>query len=162
MSGCGSLLFRTPSDAVWNALLDPVILRAAIPGALEVQRIDAGRFRARISFGVGWIAGHYTAELVLTNMRQPWSLDLSGSSEGTFGRGEASAQVELRNSATDGTRLNWQYRGTVSGPVAFAGRRLIQVASDLFIQRVFANLSRHMNARSVHRTTLGDITACPD
>lgn len=118
------------------------MLRAAIPGAVGVEQLDEARYRATIAFGVGWITGRYTAELVLAGMQRPQRLDLSGHSKGAFGKGEARAHVEIAALVAGGSRLDWRYEGTVSGPVAFVGRRLLQVASDLFIQRCFANLSQ--------------------
>ncbi len=147
LSGCGRVTFRVPPDGLWSSLLDPETLRAAIPGAVEVERIDAERFRATICFGVGWITGRYTADLVLTATQEPWSLDLSGASRGAFGKGEASAHVDLAAVAGGGARLDWRYQGTVSGPVSLAGRSLLQVASDHFVRRFFADLSRLVNAQ---------------
>ncbi len=141
LSGSGSAVLRAAPDDLWAALLDPAVLRIAIPNADHVSRTGDGHFTALISFGVGRWRGRYVAELDLSNVRPPHALDLEGQAAGGLGRGTASAHVTL--SAVEGgcTRVGWRYRGRVAGPVALVGRALLQAGSDIFIKQFFRVLA---------------------
>ena len=145
LTGQGSVVLPAGPVEVRAALLDPEALRGAIPGADAVEQVGPAQFRATISFGAGRLRGRYAAELTLSESRLG-AMQLQGGSQGPLGGGTASAQVELTALAGGRTRLSWTYQGTVSGPVALLGRRLLQTGNDLFIHRFFAVLAGRLRA----------------
>lgn len=147
LAGQGSVVVAAPPDVVWPLLLDPATLAAVIPGAGFVERIGEDRFKAPMSFGVGFVRSRYLAELRVAGQDPPRTLDLAGHSSGAWGGGEAAARMTLVPLARGRTRIEWRYEGRVYGPVAVLGRGLHQAAADVFIRRVFGALVRQVEAR---------------
>ena len=127
---------------MWDALLDPAVLRALIPGAEQVEQHAPGAYRAALSFGVGRVRGRYATKLTLSNVDPPHSLDLEGESQGRFGQGWARAHVTIAGPPNGPVRITWRYEGGVSGLVSYAGRPVLQVAGHLFVERFFRTLAQ--------------------
>lgn len=144
LAGSGSAMVAAGPGEVWSALLDPEVLLMLIPAAERVERLDGGRYRAGLAFGVGRVRGRYEVGMYLTNLVPPHALDLAGSSRGLLGGGSATAHVTLTEAGPDRTEIAWVYTGVVTGPVALAGSKLLQASSRLFVHRFFAALARHM------------------
>ncbi len=140
--GEGSASVTAAPGAVWNALLDPAVLQALIPGAELVEQHAPGAYRATLSFGVGRVRGRYATKLTLSNIDPPQVLDLAGDSQGRFGQGWARAHVQLAGPPEGPTRITWRYEGGVSGLVSYAGRPVLQVAAHLFVERFFRSLAQ--------------------
>lgn len=153
MSGSGRVVVAAAPDAVWAALLDPMVLQRIIPGAERVERIGAARFRAVLVFGVGWLGSRCEAGLELSELERPCRLTLVGDGAGLFGGGSAAGHVTLAAGAPGSTVLSWRYTGTVHGPVALAGSRLLRIASGRFVDGFFAGLVRWARHASVASTT---------
>ena len=141
MSGSGSVVVLAPQAAVWAALQNPDVLVALIPGADQVTRLDPGRFRAVMSFGVGRMRSLMTVELNVSG-EPPGALMLEGHSVGGLGGGRATGVVKLTERRPGRTVVEWSFEGEVSGPVSFAGDRLLQMSARLFTGRFFAALTR--------------------
>lgn len=139
-------MVAAPPDVLWPSLLDPATLAAVIPGAGFVERAGEDRFKAPMSFGVGFVRSRYLAELVVVGKNPPNALELAGHSAGAWGGGEATAHMSLAALARSRTRIEWHYTGRVFGPVAMLARGLHQAAADRFIRRVFDGLARRVEA----------------
>ncbi len=127
---------------MWDALLDPAVLEALIPGAEQVEQHAPGAYRAALSFGVGRVRGRYATKLILSNVEPLRALDLEGDSKGRFGQGWARAHVTLAGSVEGPTKITWHYEGGVSGLVSYAGRPVLQIAAHLFVERFFRTLAQ--------------------
>ena len=144
LAGQGRVEVAANRERVWSALLDPAVLRSLIPGADQVERLDHERYDAALSFGVGRLRGRYGVRLQLSNVMPPHALDLAGQAHGWLGAGRASAHVELTQTGLDRMAITWRYDGVVAGPVAIASRALLRATSNLFVQRFFVALARHV------------------
>ncbi len=141
LTGEGRVELDASAAALWQALLDPAVLRELIPGADRVERPADDRFEADLSYGVGRFRSRYGAELRLDREERPRILELSGSSAGPLGRGEARALVTLGDTGPGRCAVAWRYEGRVSGPVALAGMALLNAAATRFVDRFFRELS---------------------
>ena len=145
MQGSGTVAVASTPARVWTALLDPAVLQSLIPGAETVERLNNGRYRAVLSYGVGKLRGRYTADITISDAVPGRSLVLAGQSAGPFGGGGASADVAF--SAVDGgTEIGWSYAGAVTGLYAFVPATLLRAAGERFIGRFFTALGQRAQA----------------
>ncbi len=132
---------------VWNALLDPAVLRRCIPGCEELEKLAEDRYRARIKTAVGPVKATFTSELRITNANPPESYRLEGEgTAGAVGFGKGYSDVTLTE--CDGvTVLNYSADFQVGGRLAQLGSRLVVGATrkiaDDFFDRLTADIDEN-------------------
>jgi carbon monoxide dehydrogenase subunit G len=137
MEMTGSEFIRLPQQRVWEALNDPEVLKACIPGCEKVEKVSDSEFRMAMTAAVGPVKAKFTGKLLLSDVNPPDSYTLAfEGSGGPAGFGKGSSTVSLAPEA-DGTRLSYTARATVGGKLAQVGSRLIdgvakKMAEDFF------------------------------
>jgi carbon monoxide dehydrogenase subunit G len=137
MEMTGSEFIRLPQQRVWEALNDPDVLKACIPGCETVEKVSDTEYRVAMTASVGPVKAKFTGKLLLSDVSPPDSYTLAfEGSGGPAGFGKGSSHVSLAPEA-DGTRLSYTAKATVGGKLAQVGSRLIdgvakKMAEDFF------------------------------
>lgn len=139
--GGGEVVVEGRRDALWSTLLDPGSLNGLVPGAESIEMVGPDAYRASLSYGVGRFRGRYVVDLRVDRSAMPGTLGLAGEASGPLGSGGAVATVHLDETGPGLTRIRWDYDGTVTGAVAFAGTALLTVACERFVTAFFRSLS---------------------
>jgi uncharacterized protein len=133
----GEQFLPLPRERVWEALNDPEVLRASVPGCESLERVEDNHFKVVMAASVGPIKARFNGKLMLTDLRAPesYSLTFEGSG-GAAGFGKGGAQVGLASEG-EGTRLTYRAHAQVGGRLAQVGARLIdgvakKMAADFF------------------------------
>jgi len=132
-----SRTIAAPPAVVWAALLDPDVLRAAVPGCESMEGSPAEGFKATVVQKVGPVKARFQGAVTLSDMVEPESLTLSGEGSGGvagFARGGARVRLEP---VPEGTLLHYQVEAKVGGKLAQLGSRIIdgfarKMADDFF------------------------------
>jgi uncharacterized protein len=124
---------------VWEALNDPEILKACIPGCESIERVSDHEYKVAMTAAVGPVKAKFSGKLMLADMNPPdsYSLAFEGSG-GAAGFGKGGAQVSLAPEG-GGTLLTYTANASVGGKLAQIGSRLIdgvakKMADDFFIR----------------------------
>jgi hypothetical protein len=137
MEMTGSEFIPLPQQRVWEALNDPEVLKACIPGCETVEKVSDTEYRVAMTAAVGPVKARFSGKLLLSEMNPPSSYTLAfEGSGGAAGFGKGSSQVALVAEA-GGTRLKYTAKATVGGKLAQVGARLIdgvakKMAEDFF------------------------------
>lgn len=137
MEMTGEQLIPLPQQRVWEALNDPGVLKACIPGCESIEKVSDTEYKVAMTAAVGPVKARFAGKLLLADLNPPTSYSLSfEGSGGAAGFGKGNAQVRL---APDGetTRLTYTAKATVGGKLAQVGSRLIdgvakKMADDFF------------------------------
>jgi carbon monoxide dehydrogenase subunit G len=128
-----------PQQRVWEALNDPEILKACIPGCESIERVSEKEYKVAMTAAVGPVKAKFSGKLLLADMNPPnsYSLAFEGSG-GAAGFGKGSAQVSLVPDGS-GTLLAYKATASVGGKLAQIGSRLIdgvakKMSDDFFIR----------------------------
>jgi len=128
-----------PQQRVWEALNDPEILKACIPGCESIERVSENEYKVAMTATVGPVKAKFTGKLLLSDINPPnsYSLAFEGSG-GAAGFGKGSAHVNLAPEG-GGTLLTYRATANVGGKLAQIGSRLIdgvarKMADDFFIR----------------------------
>jgi len=128
-----------PQQRVWEALNDPEILKACIPGCESIERVSENEYKVAMTAAVGPVKAKFAGKLLLSDIDPPnsYSLAFEGSG-GAAGFGKGSAQVNLAPEG-GGTLLTYRATASVGGKLAQIGSRLIdgvarKMADDFFIR----------------------------
>jgi uncharacterized protein len=145
-------LYKIPAapDAVWQALHDPAVLHASIPGCEEVNKLSDDTFRARTTLKIGPLKARFDGKVTLIEHAPPpgarHACTLKGEGQGGaagFARGEA--EVHLAEDG-DGTTLSYRAQATVGGRLAQMGQRLLDATAKSMADEFFAKFAKLMGA----------------
>lgn len=142
MDMTGERLIPAPRQAVWDALNDPDVLKACIPGCETLEQTGDNELCATASVKIGPIGARFSGKVQLTDLDEPTSYRISGEGQGgVAGFAKGGANVHLEDHG-DGTLLKYVVNAQVGGKIAQLGARLIDATSkqmaDLFFTRFSA------------------------
>jgi uncharacterized protein len=133
----GEQLVLLPQQKVWEALNDPEILKACIPGCETIEKVSDTEYKVVMTAAVGPVKARFNGKLRLADLNPPQSYSLAfEGSGGAAGFGKGGAKVALAPEG-DNTRLSYTAQATVGGKLAQIGSRLIdgvarKMADDFF------------------------------
>src|SRR5689334_7661184 len=137
MEMTGEQLIPLPQQRVWEALNDPEVLKACIPGCESIDKTADTEYAVAMIAAVGPVKARFNGKLKLSDLNPPssYSLAFEGSG-GAAGFGKGSAHVDLVPEG-DATRLRYTANASVGGKLAQVGARLIdgvarKMADDFF------------------------------
>lgn len=144
-------------QATWDALNDPEVLKACIPGCEAIDKTSDTEFALALLAVVGPVKARFKGRLTLGDLDPPthYVLSFEGSG-GAAGFGKGSATVTLAPDAA-GTRLSWVAKAQVGGKLAQVGSRLIDGVAKKMAQDFF----NRFNARFAPVPAEGAATAAP-
>lgn len=142
MDMTGERLIPAPRQKVWDALNDPEVLKACIPGCESLEKTDDDQLRATAAVKIGPISARFNGKVKLTDLDPPNSYRISGEGQGgVAGFAKGGANVNLADQG-DATLLKYTVNAQVGGKIAQLGARLIDATSkqmaDMFFDRFSA------------------------
>ncbi len=135
-----------PRQRVWEALNDPEILRASIPGCQSLDKEAEDRFTATVEVKVGPIGARFKGMVSLTDLDPPngYTLKLEGSG-GIAGSVKGSAQLRLREDA-GGTVIVYEVDAQVGGRMAQLGGPIIDATAKQLAAKFFRRFGELVGA----------------
>ncbi len=143
MDMSGERRIQAPRQRVWDALNDPEMLRASIPGCESVTRTAEDAFEAKVALKIGPMAAKFGGKVKLENINAPASYTITGEGNGgAMGFAKGGADVALEELGPGETLLKYTVKAQVGGKMAQLGARLIDSTakqmSDQFFDRFAA------------------------
>jgi carbon monoxide dehydrogenase subunit G len=131
---------------VWEALNDPQVLKACIPGCETIEKVSDNEYKVAMTASVGPVKAKFSGKLLLTDLNPPdsYSLAFEGSG-GAAGFGKGSAQVTLQPQGNE-TLLAYKATATVGGKLAQIGSRLIDGVAKKMSDEFFARFNEAVAA----------------
>jgi uncharacterized protein len=130
-------LVPAPLQVVWDALNDPEMLKACVPGCEAITPAGDNAYDVLMVARVGPVAAKFKGKLTLSDVHPPSSYALSFEGQGgAAGFAKGSALVRLAPEFGK-TRLAYEVKASVGGKLAQIGSRLVdaaakKVADDFF------------------------------
>jgi carbon monoxide dehydrogenase subunit G len=137
MEMTGEQFIPLPQQRVWEALNDPEVLKACIPGCESIEKVSDTEYKVAMTAAVGPVKARFSGKLLLVDVNAPHSYSLSfEGSGGAAGFGKGGAQVSLTPEGSS-TKLAYNAKATVGGKLAQVGSRLVdgvakKMADDFF------------------------------
>jgi carbon monoxide dehydrogenase subunit G len=146
MNVTGEYRLAPDRQVVWQALVDPDILRRCIPGCESLEQLDAETYRARVKMVIGPVKAAFNTELKVSNANPPESYRLEGEGRsGAVGFGRGQADITLREEE-GATLLKYSANFQVGGRLAQLGSRLLVGASRKLADDFFDRLAADIDA----------------
>ncbi|NMM44044.1 carbon monoxide dehydrogenase subunit G [Rhodospirillaceae bacterium KN72] len=142
--------YRIPAkrETVWEALNDPEVLKACIPGCQELTRTEDGGFEASVKAKVGPVSATFKGAVRLENVNPPESYTIAGEGKGgAAGFAKGGADVKLTEDG-DETILNYEVKAQVGGKLAQIGARLVDSTAKKYATDFFATFAEIVQSRA--------------
>lgn len=128
-----------PRAQVWAGLLDPEVLKSAVPGCTEMAGSAADGFDATVVQKVGPVKATFKGKVTLSDLVDGTSLKLAGEGKGgAAGFAKGGADVTLTD-IDGGTRLTYAVEAKVGGKLAQLGSRIIDGFAKKMADQFFVN-----------------------
>lgn len=128
-----------PREAVWAALNNTEILKAAMPGCESFEATGENQFDAQVTTKVGPVKARFKFKVNLSDIDPPKGYTINGEGQGgAAGFAKGSAAVSLAEDGKD-TVLSYQVKANVGGKLAQLGSRLIDGTAKKLADEFFGN-----------------------
>jgi uncharacterized protein len=125
----GEHQFTHPSDAVWDALTDPAVLAATLPGCHNLTPRGEDEYGITVAVGVGSVKGNYDGTFSLTDQVPGESCTVRATGSGRPGSLNVVATMRMADDEHEDALLTYEADATVTGPLAGVGQRLMGAAA---------------------------------
>ncbi|MEO5806254.1 SRPBCC domain-containing protein [Devosia sp.] len=140
----GNYRLQAPRVAVWAALNDTAMLKAAIPGCHKIEWVGDTALDLEIKVNLGLVHPVFKGDLTLSNIVPAERYTLSGKGRGgLLGLAEGSADIVLADDG-DATHLQFAANGGASGQIMRLGKAIIGNSAQKVIDGFFERFAAAM------------------
>ncbi|HSO47477.1 MAG TPA: carbon monoxide dehydrogenase subunit G [Rhizobiaceae bacterium] len=144
----GEYIIEAPRQKVWEALNDPDVLRACIPGCETLEKKSDTEMAATVVTKIGPVKAKFSGEVRLENINAPVSYTIAGEGKGGIaGFAKGGADVVL-DEVPEGTKLSYAVKAQIGGKLAQLGSRLIDSTVKKLADQFFQNFSEAVSPRN--------------
>ncbi len=143
----GSRTLAVTVQQAWEALNDPAMLQACIPGCEKFEQTEPDTYTVTTAIKIGPVAARFSGRVRLSDIVPPQSYTLGFDAQGgVAGFGKGQAAVRLVPTET-GCELSYAVQSTVGGKLAQLGQRLIDGASRSLAEDFFRRFEEALAQR---------------
>ena len=158
MDMTGERRIEAPRQTVWQALNDPAVLKASIPGCESLEKLSDTDMKATAAVKIGPISARFSGAVHLSDIDPPNGYTIGGEGQGgVAGFAKGGAKVRLEDDGT-GTLLRYEVHAQVGGKIAQLGARLIDATAKQMADAFFDRFSARGGAAA--RALAGRRAAC--
>ena len=142
----GEQLIPASQQDVWEALNDPDVLKACVPGCESITLVNPNEYQVLMTARVGPVSAKFRGRLSLSDIKPPTSYSLAFEGQGgAAGFAKGGAQVKLVPEKEQ-TRLLYDVKANVGGKLAQIGSRLVDAAAKKVADEFFKNFNDRMSS----------------
>ena len=143
----GSRVLAVTQQEAWDALMDPQVLQACIPGCERMEATGPNEYAAMLALRIGPVAAKFNGKVTLSDVTPPESCTMSFDGQGGiagFGRGSANIRLQPGDA---GCEINYGASAQVGGKIAQVGQRLIDGVAKSMAEEFFKRFDEEMRRR---------------
>jgi uncharacterized protein len=143
----GSRQLAITQQQAWDALNDPEVLKACIPGCEKVESTGENQYALAVAVKIGPVAAKFGGKIVLNDIVAPHSYNIAFEGQGgAAGFGKGSSAVKLLPNDS-GCELQYTVNASVGGKIAQLGQRLIDGVAKSMAEDFFKRFDELMQSR---------------
>ncbi len=161
MKVAGSHRFDSPPEEVWEALLDPEVLAAIMPGCKKLELTGENTYEGTLDIKVGPVQGVFQGKVQLDEIDPPNGYTMQLDGQGAPGFVKATARVAIAADG-DGTMMTYDGDAQVGGRIASVGQRLLDSSAKAIIKQSLEGLNAQIVARGAGGDDQAAAAAAPE
>ena len=140
----GSRALAITQQQAWDALNNPEVLKACIPGCDKVEATGENQYAVGVAVKIGPVAAKFSGKITLSDIKPPESYNITFDGQGgAAGFGKGNSQVTLVPKGT-GCELSYTVHASVGGKIAQLGQRLIDGVAKSMAEDFFKRFDEEM------------------
>jgi carbon monoxide dehydrogenase subunit G len=144
----GEVALPANRQKVWQALNDPDILKACIPGCQSMEKTSDTSYSAVAKVKVGPVGATFKGNVELRDLDPPNGYRIQGTGQGGIaGFANGGATVRLSDQPDGGTLLSYEVEANVGGKIAQVGSRLIDGVAKNMADKFFASFAEAVKSK---------------
>lgn len=144
----GSYTLNAPREQVWDALLDPDLLKRAIPGCESLEQTGDNQYAMRLNVDVAGVKGDYQGTMRILDAQRPESYRVVVDSAGARGILHSDGVLHLQANDAGATDIHYSGQAQLGGPVASIGAQVARGAASMLLKRYFSRIASLLPAMS--------------
>lgn len=147
MDVSGKQKVKAPRPHVFNALLDPEVLKKSVPGCDNAEFVDfpTGRMlKLIVSTSIPGLKGPYNVYLQPVEIVTPSRVVLKAEPSNSMGSIKATCTIDLIEDGTD-TNLNFSANAIMDGKIAATPDLIVKGAVKVALDQFFKNFEKHVS-----------------
>ena len=140
----GSRALAITQQQAWDALNNPEVLKACIPGCDKVEATGENQYAVGVAVKIGPVAAKFSGKITLSDINPPASYTITFDGQGGaagFGKGNSQATLEPKGT---GCELSYTVHASVGGKIAQLGQRLIDGVAKSMAEDFFKRFDEEM------------------
>ncbi len=142
----GNYTFQAPREAVWDAIMDPAVMGAALPGGEKLEKTSDTEYEGVMNVRVGPVQGKFQGKVVILEASEPESCTMSVDGRGTPGFLNGTGAWQLASEG-DATVMTYSGDVEVGGKIANVGQRLLDSSAKSLTRQGLEALDAQIQAR---------------
>jgi carbon monoxide dehydrogenase subunit G len=144
----GKFTLKAPIQLLWDTLLDPETLRACIPGAEKIDRLDEKTYDCIIKQKVGPISVRFKFINTLTKVESPHHVEMKGEGEdiGKAGRFTQKTTIDFMDKQGGEVEISYRCSANIVGKLAMFGDRILKAKAKKLEAEFTANLKEKLKS----------------
>ncbi len=143
----GSRGLAVTQQQAWEALNNPEVLRACIPGCDKFEPTGENQYAVGVAVKAGPVAAKFAGKISLSDVNPPSSYTIGFDGQGgAAGFGKGSSKVTLTAQGT-GCELAYTVHAQVGGKIAQLGQRLVDGVAKSMAEDFFKRFDAEMQRR---------------
>ena len=157
----GSRHLAVTQQQAWDALNDPEVLKACIPGCDKVEATGENQYAIGMAVKIGPVAARFNGKITLSDVTPPASYTINFEGQGgAAGFGKGNAKVNLAP-APEGCDLSYSAHAQVGGKIAQVGQRLVDGVARSMAEDFFRRFDEEMQRRYPQEAAAAAPAAAP-
>jgi carbon monoxide dehydrogenase subunit G len=144
----GTHKFKASSTQVFNAILDPEVLKSSIPGCNSVAYASPDQIVVEITTPLPGLRGPFPIAVDIANKQAPSSVELQVQMKGKDGSVNAVCKISVADEA-EGTLLTYDAKADLTGVIAIADNPIGQPIVKASLNSFFKNFEKALEASLV-------------
>jgi carbon monoxide dehydrogenase subunit G len=142
----GNFTIKAPIERLWDSLLETETLRACVPGAEKIDRLDEKTYDCIVKQKVGPIGVRFKFKISLAKLVPPHHIEMKGEGEdiGKAGRFTMKTTIELKEETGGGVQVSYSCEANIIGKLAMFGNRIIQAKAKQVEEEFTKNLKNRL------------------
>jgi len=140
----GQRALSVSQQIAWDALNNPEVLKACIPGCDRVELSGDNQYTIGMAVKIGPVSAKFSGKISLLNIEAPHAYTLHFEGQGGpagFGKGESNVRLEPQSA---GCMLTYTVEAQMGGKIAQLGQRLIDGAANKMADDFFKRFDAHL------------------
>jgi hypothetical protein len=142
----GKFTLKAPIGKLFDSLLEPETLRACVPGAEKIERIDDKTYDCIVRQKVGPIGVRFKFKILLTKLEPPNHIEMEGEGEdiGKAGRFTMKTSIDFKKLEGGEVEVSYKCDANIVGKLAMFGNRIMMAKAKQVETEFTTNLRKKL------------------